>query len=73
MKPGEGYIYSTTQAKQLTYPVTRVFPVSNVSSMARRAATAAPWTYDAHKYADNTTMLAKLNVDGAPKAKDDLI
>ena len=66
MKPGEGYIYSTTQAKQLTYPVTRVFPVSNVSSMARRAATAAPWTYDAHKYADNTTMLAKLNVDGAP-------
>ena len=66
MKPGEGYIYSTTQAKQLTYPVSRVFPVSNVSSMARRAATAAPWTYDAHKYADNTTMLAKLNVDGAP-------
>ena len=47
MKPGEGYIYSTTQAKQLTYPVTRVFPVSKASSMARRAATAAPWTYDA--------------------------
>ena len=66
MKPGEGYMYSTTQAKQLTYPVTRVFPVSKASSMARRAATAAPWTYDAHKYADNTTMLAKLQVDGSP-------
>lgn len=66
MKPGEGYMYCTTQAKHLTYPITRVFPVSNVSSMARRAAATAPWTYDAHKYADNTTMLAKLNVDGAP-------
>ena len=66
MKPGEGYLYSTTLAKQLIYPVTRVFPVSNASLMARRAPAAAPWTYDAHKYADNTTMLAKLNVDGAP-------
>lgn len=66
MKPGVGYMYSTTQAKQLTYPITRVFPVSNASSMARRAATAAPWSYDVHKYADNTTMLAKLNVDGFP-------
>ena len=66
MKPGEGYMYSTTQAKQLTYPITRVFPVSNPSLMARRAAATAPWSYDAHKYADNTTMLAKLQVDGSP-------
>lgn len=66
MKPGEGYMYSTTQAKQLTYPVTRVFPVSNPSLMARRAAATAPWSYDAHKYTDNTTMLAKLQVDGSP-------
>ena len=66
MKPGEGYMYCTTQAKQLTYPITRVFPVSNVSSMARRAPAIAPWSYDAHKYADNTTMLAKLHVDGSP-------
>ena len=66
MKPGEGYMYSTTQAKQLTYPVTRVFPVSNASLVARRATTAAPWSYDVHKYADNTTMLATLNIDGSP-------
>ena len=66
MKPGEGCMYSTTQAKQLTYPVTRVFPVSNPSLMARRATATAPWSYDAHKYADNTTMLAKLQVDGSP-------
>ena len=66
MKPGVGYMYSTTQAKQLTYPITRVFPVSNPSLMARRAAAIAPWSYDAHKYADNTTMLAKLQVDGSP-------
>lgn len=66
MKPGEGYMYSTTQAKQLTYPVTRVFPVSNASLMARRVSAAAPWSYDAHKYADNTTMLAKLIIDGSP-------
>lgn len=66
MKPGEGYMYSTTQAKQLTYPVTRVFPVTNASLMARRAAATAPWSYDAHQYADNTTMLAKLMVDGSP-------
>lgn len=66
MKPGEGYMYSTTQAKQLTYPITRVFPVSNPSLMSRRAAATAPWSYDAHKYADNTTMLAKLQVDGSP-------
>ena len=66
MKPGVGYMYSTTQAKQLTYPITRVFPVSNPSLMARRADATAPWSYDAHKYADNTTMLAKLQVDGSP-------
>ena len=66
MKPGVGYMYCTTQAKQLTYPITRVFPVSNPSLMARRAAAIAPWSYDAHKYADNTTMLAKLHVDGSP-------
>lgn len=66
MKPGVGYMYSTTQAKQLTYPITRVFPVSNPLLMAHRTAANAPWSYDAHKYADNTTMLAKLQVDGSP-------
>lgn len=66
MKPGEGYMYSTTQAKQLTYPVTRVFPVNNAPLLARRVTATAPWSYDAHKYADNTTMLAKLQVDDSP-------
>lgn len=66
MKPGEGYMYSTIQAKQLTYPVTRVYPVTNASLMARRAAATTPWSYDAHKYPDNTTMLAKLQVDETP-------
>lgn len=66
MKPGEGYMYSTTRAKQLTYPVTRVFPVNNAPMLARRAESVSPWAYDAHKYADNTTILAKLNVDGTP-------
>lgn len=66
MKPGEGYMYSTTQAKQFTYPVTRVFPVSNAPLLPCRVAATAPWSYDAHKYADNTTMLAKLQVDGSP-------
>lgn len=65
MKPGEGYIYSTTQEKQLTYPATRVFPVCNAHILARKT-TSVPWSYDAHKYADNTTMLAKLYVDKTP-------
>ena len=65
MKPGEGYMYSTTQAKQLSYPVTRVFPV-NEPHLSGRKTSPAPWSYDAHKYADNTTMLAKLYVNDVP-------
>ena len=66
MKPGEGYMYHTTQSTQLTYPVTRVFPVNNETANARHITTATPWSYDSHKYSDNTTIIAQLLVDNSP-------
>ena len=65
MKPGEGYMYYAAQPAQLTYPVTRVYPVINDVASARRITTAASWNYDSHKYADNTTIVAKLLVDNS--------
>ena len=63
MKPGEGYMYFSGQPARLTYPVTRVFPVSSEPSASRKSA-AAPWTYNAHQYADNTTLIGQLYANG---------
>lgn len=64
MKPGEGYMYYTSNAKQLVYPVTRVFAV-NQPAMAIRAVQEgmAPWTYNKHACRDNMTMIAELYKD----------
>ena len=64
MKPGEGYMYFSGQSAQLTYPVTRVFPINNEPSASRKSS-AAPWTYNAHQYADNMTVVARLLVNDA--------
>lgn len=64
MKPGEGYMYYTSNAKQLVYPVTRVFSV-NQSATAIRAVQegVSPWTYNKHTCRDNMTMIAELYKD----------
>ena len=64
MKPGEGYMYYTSNAKQLVYPVTRVFAVNSLA-MAIQAVQegVSPWTYNKHSYRDNMTIVAELYKD----------
>ena len=64
MKPGEGYMYYTSESNQLTYPITRVFPVEDAANSKLVAkASISPWNYDKHAYRDNTTMIAELYTD----------
>ena len=67
LKPGEGYLYYAAQATTFNYPAMRVFPVSSEAGI--RAATAAnnsPWSYDGHRYPDNTTLIGQLYANGSP-------
>jgi hypothetical protein len=64
LSPGKGYMYYTNKAATFTYPVQRVFAV-NIGNETRRLPNAgAPWNYDTHKYPDNTTVIARLKVNG---------
>lgn len=67
MKPGEGFMYYATNAATFHYPATRVFPVTGDASPTRvDIRKASPWNYDANGYPDNTTLIGRLFVDGAP-------
>ena len=67
MKPGEGYMYYATNATTFSYPAVRVFPVASEPNQSRvNARQASPWSYDAHGYPDNTTLIARLYINGAP-------
>ncbi len=67
MKPGEGYMYYATNAAEFKYPATRVFPVMDEPSLSRvNVRRPGPWNYDANGYPDNTTVIGRLFVDGAP-------
>jgi hypothetical protein len=69
LQPGHGYMYYADKDITFNYPAKRAFVVQN-SLMSRRHAFAmtramAPWQYNEYKYPDNTTMIARLNVNGA--------
>ena len=66
LKPGEGYMYYATNATSFMYPSIRVFPVSSESTVRQDVTGAAPWHYDNNRYPDNTTLVGRLYVDGAP-------
>ena len=66
LKPGEGYLYYASQATTFNYPAMRVFPVSADAEARRVASAGSPWSYDAHSYPDNTTMIAQLYANGSP-------
>ena len=67
LNPGKGYMYYADKEVEFTYPVTRVFEIAagsrkDLNAMARAV---APWNYNEHKYPDNTTVIARLNVNGS--------
>ena len=68
LKPGKGYMYYADQETTFSYPTTRVFVVTDQQNSQRRmsemARAAAPWDYNEYRYPDNTTIIAKLNVNG---------
>ncbi len=65
LKPGEGYLYYSAQAATFNYPAMRVFPVSTVAGARAATSNNSPWSYDAHRYPDNTTLIGKLFANGA--------
>ena len=69
LKPGKGYMYYADKEMTFTYPTTRVFAVTDQQASRRRRAelsrAVAPWNYNEYKYPDNTTIIARLNVNGA--------
>lgn len=66
MQPGEGFLYYAANDANFNYPVTRVFPVSNQAGARASAATNnSPWSYDAHRYPDNTTVIGQLYTNGS--------
>ena len=64
MKLGEGYMYYAANATSFHYPAIRAFPVTNDSRMMAPKANAGPWSYDSHRYPDNTTLIGRLYVNG---------
>ncbi len=65
MNSGEGYLYYATNATAFNYPTTRVFPASREVMPSRAVASGgSPWSYDANRYPDNSTLIGKLFVDG---------
>ena len=68
LAPGKGYMLYSDKETTFTYPVTRVFVVTNSLGSRRKAnevaRAVAPWHYDEYKYPDNTTLIARLNVNG---------
>lgn len=63
MKPGEGYMYYASQSGTFNYPVTRIYPYVSATSMGSQTFSMAPWNYNANKYPDNVTIVARLYCD----------
>lgn len=66
LKPGEGYLYYAANATTFSYPVQRVFPVEQHDWVLGAPRKSYHWTYEAHSYPDNTTMIGQLYVNGMP-------
>ena len=66
--PGRGYMYYADKEQTFTYPNQRVFVVTDEQNAKQRIdeqvwKSMAPWTYNEHKYQDNTNVIAKLMVN----------
>lgn len=66
LKPGEGYLYYAANPATFNYPAIRVFPVSTqAGARAIASLNSSPWSYDAHRYPDNTTVIGQLYANGS--------
>ena len=73
MKPGEGYMYFSTQDASFIYPKAYASSVPAAAPLNRAVEVNAPWQYDVHKYADNSALIGKLYVDNEYDAKGNYI
>ena len=72
MKPGSGYMYYAMESADLVYnPVASSPALSKEHSQAPQLP--SPWTYDIHRYPDNTTLVARLCLDGQTCQQDDYV
>ena len=72
MKPGNGYMYYAVESADLVYS-----PVASSPALSKEYSQApqlpSPWTYDVHRYPDNTTLVARLCLDGQTCQQDDYV
>lgn len=66
LKPGEGYLYYAANATTFNYPAQRAFPVMAPNLRPASTSNSSPWHYDRHRYADNTTLIARLYAGDGP-------
>ena len=74
MRPGEGYMYYSGREASFVYPT--VYSSVEVSSARRAEPTSSsliPWSYNAHKYADNSALIGQLYVNHTHSMSDDFI
>jgi len=66
LKPGEGYLYYAANPATFNYPAIRVFPVSTqAGARVLASSNSSPWSYDTHRYPDNTTIIGQLYANGS--------
>lgn len=66
MNPGEGYMYYSKSIKSFNYPKAYPTGESQARLKANKESNATPWKYDAHKFADNTTLIGQFLMDNVP-------
>lgn len=65
LSPGEGYLYYAANATTFNYPALRVFLVSSENGSKSAISNNIPWSYDAHRYPDTTTLIGQLYANGS--------
>lgn len=63
MNQGVGYMYYSAKDFTFNYPMLNVFTVEPEPVKSIRMASSAPWTYNAHSYPDNKTLIANVYND----------
>ncbi|MBQ7690759.1 MAG: T9SS type A sorting domain-containing protein [Muribaculaceae bacterium] len=61
MKPGLGYMYYSKSTKSFSFPTQHMASRSYVKAHSEQGKTAAPWTYDPYKYANNMAVNAVIS------------
>ncbi|MBO4850991.1 MAG: T9SS type A sorting domain-containing protein [Prevotella sp.] len=66
LRPGEGFLYYSGKGGSFAYPNSNAYPVIAESASHIKQHQEGGWTYDAHRHADNVTLIGQPLLDGFP-------